>query len=417
MKKNGGYIDKYIGDGLMALFGLEEDDPQLIGCQAVRAALDMLDGLEEVNAYLRKHLECRFDIGIGVHFGDVIAGEMGHPDKRQFTALGDNVNMASRIESVTKKARVPLLISEDLHAIVKDKVVVDKKFRTALKGKSGSYRLFHVSGLVEAAPGSAENSADVPKAAEAPEVSTNAAAPAQRKRFELPLLESHSVAENTMAFLIDTSGVDFAFRVGQFVNVRLPGHDGVRSFSLASSPHISDFVMIATRMRGSEYKRALAALEPGTKLIVEEARGNFAPQPQDDTTPAVYIVGGIGITPVRAMLELAVHRESSRPMTIFYSNREETEAAFFEEIQAWCEHLPGCRLVPVFTREKTEGSDAEFGRFDTAMLQRHVPDPAAPQYYVVGPEGMASQVRDILGQAGVPEDHIHLETFYGYDSG
>ncbi|MDH5657022.1 MAG: adenylate/guanylate cyclase domain-containing protein, partial [Spirochaetia bacterium] len=109
-----GYIDKYIGDGLMALFGLEDESETDTCFNAVSAALDMKKRLKNFNQYLKKNYETEFNIGIGIHFGPAVVGEMGHIKKHQLTAIGDSVNLASRIESATKKTQSELLVSENV---------------------------------------------------------------------------------------------------------------------------------------------------------------------------------------------------------------------------------------------------------------------------------------------------------------
>ncbi len=435
-----GYIDKYIGDGLMALFGLNSNpDGELelsteeqraasareICRDAVLAALDMQKELAEVNRYLHHHLDHEFRIGVGIHFGDVIVGEMGHPDKRQFTALGDNVNTASRIESVTKKAGVPLLISQEVHSILADELTVAKRFRTKLKGKSGDYRLFSVSAVRDPRAGTrGENR----KASEAQNGAQTVAVPAARKvsalrRFDLPILEIRTVAEQTLAFLLDTSGVsDFDFVPGQYVNVGIPGLDSVRTFSIASASRIKDFILIATRIRESDYKQRLQKLQVGDALSVGEPEGTFA-LPVDATRPVVFIAGGIGITPIRSMIEEMVETQVDRPLLLFYANRTPEATAFVPELTEWLNHMPNSRFVPVYSRADIPG--AEHGRLTADTICKHItsfeemlrekqPDAQPPLYYVVGPDMMTLDTVGMLEQSGVPSDRIVLEAFYGY---
>ena len=98
-----GYIDKYMGDGVMALFGLNGEGPAEASRNAVFAALDMVEDLKRFNVYMREQFNETFEIGIGLHVGEVVVGEMGHPERRQLTALGDVVNTASRIESAPSR--------------------------------------------------------------------------------------------------------------------------------------------------------------------------------------------------------------------------------------------------------------------------------------------------------------------------
>ncbi len=144
--KYGGTIDKYIGDGLMAVFGLEESDPLLVNLSAIRSALEMESELEQLNAYLKNHLGSQFEIGIGINYGTAILGKLGHPLNMSFTAIGDTVNSASRIESTTKKAKARILISESVYEIVKDRIAKGRTFETKLKGKTGNYKVYEIRG-------------------------------------------------------------------------------------------------------------------------------------------------------------------------------------------------------------------------------------------------------------------------------
>lgn len=144
---NNGYIDKYIGDGLMAIFGLKEDNPVDVCLHAIKAGLQMVESLKDLNHYLKSHFDLEFKIGIGIHYGNAILGELGHRSKRQFTAIGDTVNMASRIESTTKKAGASFLISADMYEIVKGCLNRGRIFETRLKGKTGLYRLYEIHSL------------------------------------------------------------------------------------------------------------------------------------------------------------------------------------------------------------------------------------------------------------------------------
>ena len=147
MIRHGGYIDKYMGDGIMAIFGLERATAAEACRDAVAAALGMLASLEELNVYISKQFDTEFRIGIGIHCGSVIIGEMGHPQKMQFTAIGDTVNIASRIESATKILGVPLLVSAEVRTLLGDDARYGVSDRVNLKGKTGEHLLSEVLGL------------------------------------------------------------------------------------------------------------------------------------------------------------------------------------------------------------------------------------------------------------------------------
>ncbi len=146
--KNSGYIDKYIGDGIMALFGTEVPASREEICRsAVSSALDMIEALKELNVYLLKNFHISFNIGIGIHYGVAIIGNLGHPEKIQKTAIGDTVNFASRIEQATKESETTILVSEPIHQILKEEITFGKQIQTEIKGKSGIYNLFEVLDL------------------------------------------------------------------------------------------------------------------------------------------------------------------------------------------------------------------------------------------------------------------------------
>jgi adenylate cyclase len=113
VEEAGGHLDKFIGDGVMALFGI--DSGPVMGCrQALHAARLMSERLVELNKALENDLGAPLRIGIGLHFGATIVGEMGYGKAVSLTAVGDAVNTASRLESATKEYGCELVVSEDL---------------------------------------------------------------------------------------------------------------------------------------------------------------------------------------------------------------------------------------------------------------------------------------------------------------
>jgi adenylate cyclase len=109
----GGRLDKFIGDGVMAIFGLDADAPTACR-QALDAARRMALALDDLNEALSGDLDLPLRIGIGLHAGPTIVGDMGYERATQLTAIGDTVNTASRLESLTKEFGVELVVSEEL---------------------------------------------------------------------------------------------------------------------------------------------------------------------------------------------------------------------------------------------------------------------------------------------------------------
>lgn len=147
--RHGGQIDNFIGDGMMALFGVtaEAANPSL---DAVRAALDMLAEVAAMRAYFDAQYKFDLRIGIGIHYGDVVLGAVGFGERRRLTAIGDAVNLASRIESVNKQAGTTLLVSGSAWEEVRHAARCGKVLDVPLKGKSGNYPLYEVIALAGA---------------------------------------------------------------------------------------------------------------------------------------------------------------------------------------------------------------------------------------------------------------------------
>jgi len=136
-----GTLDKFIGDAIMAFWGapIKATDH---ADQAVHAAISMREKLPLVNEKLVSKSYTPIDVGIGIHTGKVILGNIGSAKKLDYTVIGDSVNLASRIEGITKKYAVPIIISEDTFNALSDKIpciVVDV---VRLKGKQHPVKLY-----------------------------------------------------------------------------------------------------------------------------------------------------------------------------------------------------------------------------------------------------------------------------------
>ena len=130
-------VDKFIGDAVMAFWGapLEHDDQASL---AIKAGLEMLDNLD---GFKTKYGYKEFDIGIGIHTGPAVVGLVGTPQRYDYTAIGDSVNVASRIEGLTK-GRAQLLVSEDTKIAAENDFEFDARGEFQVKGRREPVRVY-----------------------------------------------------------------------------------------------------------------------------------------------------------------------------------------------------------------------------------------------------------------------------------
>lgn len=130
-----GMVDKFMGDAILAVFGVpvRKDDDSL---RAVHAAIEMRRELSELNTAMIHRRGIALEIGIGITSGIVISGNLGSERRMDFTVIGDPVNLASRLEGLTKKVQRRILISENVQRAVKDVVPCEFLGRFRIRGKS-----------------------------------------------------------------------------------------------------------------------------------------------------------------------------------------------------------------------------------------------------------------------------------------
>ncbi len=120
IKQNRGFLNKFIGDGIMVIFGAPlTEGAQQDACRAVRCAQEMLAAVDQWNA-TKSPTDPPLKIGIGIHTGQVTAGNVGSPDRLEYSVIGEAVNLASRLESLTKDFHTSLVLSPATHEQVRD---------------------------------------------------------------------------------------------------------------------------------------------------------------------------------------------------------------------------------------------------------------------------------------------------------
>lgn len=235
--------------------------------------------------------------------------------------------------------------------------------------------------------------------------------------YTVKLLKKETIANGTMAFEVEKPD-GFEYIAGQFCDMTLvdpPETDeegNVRGFSFVTAPS-EDNLKVATRMRDTAFKRVLKDMPIGSTVKMDAPYGDYKLH-KTSTTPAVFLIGGIGITPVRSIIAQATQDKLPHSITLLYSNKTAADAAFTADFEALAAKNSHFKFVPVYAEASAAEWAGERGFIDEKMLRRHVPDIVAPIYYLSGPAGMVKAMREMLVAAGANEDNIRTEEFSGY---
>ena len=236
--------------------------------------------------------------------------------------------------------------------------------------------------------------------------------------YLLKLQNRYEVAERTMAFEFEKPE-PFVFKAGQSIDMTLikphetDAEGNRRAFSIASAPD-ERRLLIATRMRDTAFKRVLATIQIGTQVEIEGPFGDLVLH-NDASRAAVFLAGGIGITPFRSILLQAKRDHLQHSLFCFYANRRPEDAPFLKELEA-LQKSHSRTIIPTMTQMTPldPSWNGEIGHIDHSMLARHLKFAMSPIYYLAGPPGMVTALHQMLKNAGVGDNDIRTEEFSGY---
>jgi ferredoxin-NADP reductase/nitrite reductase/ring-hydroxylating ferredoxin subunit len=214
----------------------------------------------------------------------------------------------------------------------------------------------------------------------------------------------------------------FEYIAGQFAffdigNVHNDPKGPIRHFTIASSP-TEDFMLISTRIRDSPYKKRLDSLPHGTVVKVRGPEGKFTLH-EDYSRPAVFLSGGIGVTPFRSMIKYATDKNLPVRIIMFDSNKNKQNILYKTDFDNCTKINKNLRIIHTITDEEPTGEEwkGEKGRIDAAMLKKYL-QPAEFEnsiFYICGPPGMVNAMQEILDKnLQVPSERIKVEEFTGY---
>lgn len=191
----------------------------------------------------------------------------------------------------------------------------------------------------------------------------------------------------------------FRFYPGQFLDI-----EESKSFTISSSP-TENFLMITTKAGKSKFKKHLWKLQPGDKIEASHPAGTFI---LDETAPAIFLAGGVGITPFRSMIKYALGQNLKLPITLIYSNSD-SDFIFKNELDKWQKIYPKLTIHYIVTSQDGRLSEEKIKKFlhPKYLLLDTI-------YYLAGPPAMVDEFEIILLRVGVDSTNIRADRFDGY---
>jgi ferredoxin-NADP reductase/nitrite reductase/ring-hydroxylating ferredoxin subunit len=240
-------------------------------------------------------------------------------------------------------------------------------------------------------------------------------------KLSLQLLSKEKLQETDIVTLrFSREGIHYS--AGQYAFFKLDGISGdakgpIRHFTIASSPTEQD-LLISTRIRDTPYKQKLASLKEGTRISAWGPQGEFVLH-DDYSRPAIFLSGGIGVTPFRSMMKFATDKKLPVKIIMFDSNRNEQNILYKDEFDSWASQNKNVKVVYTVTEEQEARVSwtGERGRIDKSLLQKHLSKDEIGNsvFYICGPPGMLKGMQELLQkELQIPKERIKIEEFTGY---
>jgi ferredoxin-NADP reductase len=220
----------------------------------------------------------------------------------------------------------------------------------------------------------------------------------------LSFAKKEKIAKDTYSFYFFKK--EFSYLPGQYIRMVLP-HESPddrgtsRFFTISSSPHEKDYVIITVKIIQSSFKNALIELKPGARVKIFGPLGNFILH-DDEQEPLVFLSGGMGVTPFRSMLSYAAAKNMKLPLVLLASFSNHEEKIFHDELMMINREHKNMEVIYSNTRISED------------LLRKYIPDLSQPKYYLVGPPAMVEATRELLESLNIDEEKILTESFTGY---
>ena len=250
--------------------------------------------------------------------------------------------------------------------------------------------------------------------------------PTRPQKLQLKLLQKKShTSTDIVSFKFARRSEDnkqnqnLAYKPGQYAIVDLGTKEDpegpLRSFTLASSPTEEDFILISTRIRDTPFKKKLASLDVGTSVKMTAPLGKFVLH-EDYSKTAVFLSGGIGVTPFRSMIKYATDKQLPVKITMFDSNRNEDNILYKIEFDEYANLNTNLKVVYALDNGDNDWN-GERGYINQAMVTKYLSANELDDsiFYICGPPVMLKAMQKLLqDDLHVPKERIKIEEFTGY---
>ncbi|MBM4128853.1 MAG: FAD-dependent oxidoreductase [Nitrospira sp.] len=209
---------------------------------------------------------------------------------------------------------------------------------------------------------------------------------------------------------------DITFKPGQFffVTIKIKGQEVTKHFSFSNSPTEKGYIEFTKKITDSEFSQTLEKLRVGDWAKLRMPFGSFTFEGEYEKI--AFLVGGIGITPVRSMCRFACDRKLPTDIVSIYSNRTEQDIAFYEDFLQMEKTNNRLRVIHTITQPlDTATWKGRTGRISSTMVKEEIPDYAERVFYICGPPKMVDAIKSLLtDELKLGKEKIRTELFAGY---
>lgn len=231
--------------------------------------------------------------------------------------------------------------------------------------------------------------------------------------FETTIIDAKKQTSDTITLRFGTGGKNFEFKAGQYIMLAI-GQNLTKPLSICCSPTKKDFIEITKKITESEFSKKIASAKKGDTVKIAGPFGKFVFE--ESAQNIAMLCGGIGITPLRSMIQYATDKKLSNKITLFYSNKNPKEIAFFDELKELQKENKNFKVIFTVTQaqENQKNWDGHIGRIDKELITKHTQNCNEAIFYSCGPPSMVEAMKQILLELNVSAEKIRTELFTGY---